>query len=238
MCRSLFLLLAGSFLLLTVHAQKTIINDPNAEVRPVKGYHGIEVSGGINLYLSQGEEEAVVVSASNLKWREHIRTEVVDGILKISLDQHRWSRGNIKIKAYVSFTTLDRLTASGASNVFVDGVITGDRLAIDLSGASDFKGAINVKELRLEQSGASDSHVTGVVAELAEIHSSGASDVKGYDLTIQNCSVHASGASDIRVTVNKELSADLSGASSVFYKGDAVIKDVRSSGASTVKKSS
>ena len=224
--------------MLTVHAQKTIINDPNAEVRMVKGYHGIEVSGGINLYLSQGEEEAVVVSASNLKWREHIRTEVVDGILKISLDQHRWSRGGVKIKAYVSFTTLDRLTASGASDIFVDGVITGDRLAIDLSGASDFKGAIKVKELRLEQSGASDSHVTGVVSELAEIHSSGASDVKGYDLTIQTCSVHASGASDIRVTVNKELSADLSGASSVFYKGAAVIKDVRSSGSSTVKKSS
>ena len=224
--------------MLTVHAQKTIINDPNAEARAVKGYHGIDVSGGINLYLSQGEEEAVVVSASDLKWRDRIRTEVVDGILRISLDQHRWSLGHVKIKAYVSFTTLDRLTASGASDIFVDGVITGDRLAIDLSGASDFKGAINVKALRLEQSGASDSHVTGVVSEIAEIHSSGASDVKGYDLTIQNCSVHASGASDIRVTVNKELSADLSGASSVLYKGDAVIKDVRSSGSSTVKKSS
>lgn len=238
MRRTFVLFLVGSFLVLGSQAQKTIINDPNAEVRPAKGYHGIEVSSAINLYLSQGEEETVVVSASDLKWREHIRTEVVDGILRISLDVHKWSRGNIKIKAYVSFTTLDKLTASGASDVFVDGVITGDHLSIDLSGASDFKGAINVKELRLEQSGASDAHVTGVVSDLADIRSSGASDVKGYDLTIQNCTVHASGASDIRVTVNKELSADLSGASSVFYKGDAVIKDTRTSGASMVKKSS
>jgi hypothetical protein len=237
MRKTLIFLICG-LLVLSSKAQKTIINDPNAEVRPVKGYHGIEVSSAINLYLSQGDEETVVVSASDIKWREHIRTEVVDGILKISLDVHKWSRGNIKIKAYVSFTTLDRLSASGASDVFVDGVITGEHLSIDLNGASDFKGAINVKELRLEQSGASDAHVTGVVSELADIHSSGASDVKGYDLTIQNCTVHASGASDIRVTVNKELSADLSGASSVFYKGDAVIKDTRTSGASTVKKSS
>lgn len=236
--RKTLIFLISALLVLSSKAQKTIINDPNAEVRPVKGYHGIEVSSAINLYLSQGEEETVVVSASEIKWREHIRTEVVDGILKISLDVHKWSRGNAKIKAYVSFTTLDRLTASGASDVFVDGVITGDHLSIDLNGASDFKGAINVKALRLEQSGASDAHITGVVSELADIHSSGASDVKGYDLTIQNCMVHASGASDIRVTVNKELSADLSGASSVFYKGDAVIKDTRTSGASTVKKSS
>ena len=238
MCRSIFLLLVGSFLILTTKAQKTIINDPNAEVRPVKGFHGIEVSGGINLYLSQGEGETVVVSASDLKWREHIRTDVVDGILKIYLDARNWGRGNVKIKAYVSFTTLDKLNASGASDVFVDGVITGDNLSIDLNGASDFKGAINVKELLLEQSGASDARVTGVVSEKAEIHSSGASDVKGYDLTIQNCSVHATGASDIRITVKNELTADCSGASTVFYKGDPLIKELKSSGASAVKKSS
>ena len=238
MCRSIILLLAGSFLILTAHAQKTIINDPNAEVRPVKGFHGIEVSNAINLYLSQGEEETVVVSANDVKWREYIRTEVVDGILKITLDTHKWSRGNVKIKAYVSFTTLDKLGASGASDVFVDGVITGDRLSIDLNGASDFKGAVNVKDLHLEQSGASDAHITGVVSGLADIHSSGASDVKGYDLSVQNCSVHASGASDIRITVKNELNADLSGASTVYYKGEGVVRDVRSSGASAVKKSS
>ena len=238
MCRKIFIALAGSFLMLAAHAQKTIINDPNAEVRPVKGFHGIEVSNAINLYLSQGDEETVVVSANDLKWREFIRTEVDNGILKIWLDTRKWSRGNVKIKAYISFTTLDRLTASGASDVFVDGVITGENLFIDLNGASDFKGAINVKNLRLDQSGASDAHVTGVVSSLAEIHSSGASDVKGYDLTIQNCNVHASGASDIRVTIRNELTADLSGASTIFYKGEATVRDVRTSGASAVKKSS
>jgi hypothetical protein len=224
--------------MLTTRAQKTIINDPNAEVRQVKGFHGIEVSNAINLYLSQGEEETVVVSANDLKWREFIRTEVVDGILRISLDNRKWSRGNVKIKAYVSFTTLDKLSASGASDVFVDGVITGDHLFIDLNGASDFKGAVNVKDLRLEQSGASDAHITGAVSGLAEIHSTGASDVKGYDLAVQNCSVHASGASDIRVTVKNELTADLSGASTVYYKGDGVVKDAKTSGASAVKRSS
>ena len=51
--------------MLTTRAQRTVINDPNAEVRQVKGFHGIEVSNSINLYLSQGEEETVVVSAND-----------------------------------------------------------------------------------------------------------------------------------------------------------------------------
>jgi hypothetical protein len=38
--------------------------------------------------------------------------------------------------------------------------------------------------------------------------------------------------------VNKDLDADVSGASNVYYKGDGVIKSVRKSGASAVKKAS
>ena len=223
--------------MLSGRAQKTIVHDPNAQVRPVKGYHGIDVGSAIDLYLSQGDEEVVVVSARDTRWRDRIITEVVDGILKIRLEGGHFSTGNNKLKAYVSFTTLDKLSASGASNVYVDGVISGDKLSLTLSGASDFKGAIRVGELQLDQNGASDAHITGVVAGLAVIRLSGASDVKGYDLAVESCDAHASGASDIRITVNKELKANATGASSVYYKGGGVISESRASGASTIKKS-
>jgi hypothetical protein len=209
-------------------------------VRPVKGFHGINVSNAIDVYLSQGDQETVAVSAAEIKWRDRIRTEVVDGILKIWLDNKgfSWSSGNKKMKAYISFTTLDKLTASGASDVYVDGVISSSRLDINLSGASDFKGAIKVGELKLDQSGASDAHITGSVDGLVTIESSGASDVKAYDLVAGSCNAHLSGASDIRITVNKELNVHASGASSLYYKGDAVIKEMHSSGASSVSKKS
>lgn len=234
--KKVIVFLAGCLLVMNVWAQKTVINDPNAEPRAVKGYHGIEVSSAITLYLSHGDEEAVVVSARDVKWRNRIRTEVVNGILKIGLEGKGWALGNNKLKAYVSFTTLDKLTASGASDVYVDGVITGDKLSITLSGASDFKGAVKVGELHLDQSGASDMHITGIVAGLTTIESSGASDVKGYDLTTQSCDAHASGASDVRITVNGELNANATGASSIYYKGAGVIRNSHSSGASNVGK--
>ena len=220
-------------------AQRTIVNDPNVELRSgVKGFHGINVTNAIDLYLSQGEAETVAVSAADTKWRDRIRTEVVDGILKVWLDNRGfiWNGGNKKMKAYISFTHLDKLNASGASDVFVDGVIAGDNLEITLSGASDFKGAIKVGSLKLDESGASDAHITGSVAGMTTVQSSGASDLKGYDLVTENCNAHAQGASDIRITVNKELNAHASGASSIYYKGGAVIRDLHSSGASSVNK--
>ena len=235
MRKILFILWLG-LLGLSSRAQQTIVHDANAELRPVKGFHGVEVSNAIDLYLSKGDEETVAVSAKDIKWRDRIVTEVVNGILRIRLEGKGWTVGNNKLKAYVSFTTLDQIKASGASDVYVDGVIAGDQLSLDLSGASDFKGAVKVGSLRLDQSGASDAHITGIVSGKTTIRSSGASDVKAYDLVTDDCDVHATGASDIRITVNKGLSADLSGASSVYYRGEGVIRESHSSGASSVKK--
>jgi hypothetical protein len=219
----------------SARAQETIIRDPNAQARAVKGYHGIRVSDAIDLYLTQGQEEAVVVSAKDVKIRDRIVTEVVNGILVIRLDAKLWHhlRDN-KMKAYVSFTILDEITGSGGSDIFVDGVIAGEKLAMNFSGASDFKGAIRVGRLDLEQSGASHSLITGLVTGPAKMRFSGASDLKGYELTVDDCSVKATGASDVRITVNKQLDIDASGASSLYYKGEGIVRESHSSGASSI----
>jgi hypothetical protein len=227
-----------SFILINgIWAQKSIINDPNAVVRNVKGFHAIKVSNAIDLFLSQGDEEAVAVSSNDTKYRDRIRTEVENGVLKIWLDREGWSwdHGNKKLKAYVSCKTLDKLEASGASNILVNGVISGDRMELHLSGASDFKGSVKFNGLSIDQSGASDITINGSVGDL-QIDASGASDTKGFDLITDNCSARVSGASDIKITVNKELNVHASGASSISYKGSAVIRDLKSSGASGISK--
>jgi len=52
----------------------------------------------------------------------------------------------------------------------------------------------------------------------------------------ETCDAKASGASDIKVTVNIELSAQASGASDVKYKGNGTIRDIKSSGSSSVSR--
>ena len=97
------------------------------------------------------------------------------------------------------------------------------------------KGKLDVSNLTVDLSGASDMMVTGTATQLS-VEASGASDFKGFDLVTETCDAKASGASDIKITVNKELSAHASGASDVRYKGNGVIKDLKSSGSSSVSK--
>jgi hypothetical protein len=237
--KKLVLLITVVIVSVGVYAQKEI-NDPNAQVRDLKGFHAIKISDAIDLYLSQGNDEVVVVSATETKYRDRIRTEVDNGVLKISFDHDGWNwwhSGNHKLKAYVSFKTLDKLSASGACDVIVTGTIKSDNLDIKISGASDFKGDIDVNTLTIDQSGASDARISGK-ANNVDAEASGASDFKGYDLQTQNCTAKASGASDIHITVTKELNAHAAGASGIYYKGDALIREMHSSGASSVSKKS
>lgn len=218
------------------YAQKAIVNDPNAEQRTLTGsFNAIKISGGIDLYLSQYESESIAVSASEQKYKDGIKTVIENNTLMIYYDGNRSSNGNKKMKAYVSFKNLQKLQASGACDVQVAGTVNVPSLNINMSGASDFKGDVKLGSLIVNLSGASDLKISGSATSV-NIESSGASDVKGYDLVTETCTAKAYGASDINITVNKELTAEASGASDIYYKGNGVIKDQRTSGASSVGK--
>lgn len=221
----------------SAEAQKQFVVDANAEMRSLNGsFNKIKVSNAINLYLSQSSTESIAVSAAEDKFKAGIKTVVENNVLKIYYDGERsWSGRNRKMKVYVSFKNIDELQASGASDIIVAGTLELASLDMHLSGASDFKGDIKANKLNLNLSGASDVTISGTIKQL-NIESSGASDVKGYELTADICNASVSGASDVNITVNKELTAHASGASSVNYKGDAVIKDMHSSGASSINK--
>ena len=216
-------------------AQKQFIVDPDAVLREIAGsFSTIKVSSGIHVYLSKGEVEAVAVSASDEKYKEGIKTVVINGILNVFYQGEKMRSGNnFKMNVYIAYKTLEQIQASGASNVYVAGIMELPLLNVQMSGASEFKGEIRINELNVKLSGASDMKIYGVATNV-NIESSGASDVKAYDLYTENCNIKSSGASDVNITVNKEISANASGASNIYYKGQAELKVKQSSGASSI----
>ena len=222
-------------------AQKTI-NDPNAEPRNLSGFHAIKISNAFTVYISQGNEDAVAISASKAEYKAKIITKVENGVLIIRFDEDKnfwkgWNGDKQKLTAYISIKKIDRLDVSGACDVFFEDGISSEDLNVELSGASDLKGKIDAKKLSFNINGASDATISGNAAELS-IDASGASDFKGYELVTNYCTAEASGASSVNITVNKELNAKASGASSVRFKGEGLIRDIKTSGSSNVTRKS
>ncbi len=229
----LILIIAGG---VSVKAQN-IVHDENAEVRTVEKFNGIEVSGAVSLYLSQGSTTGVAVSTDDEKYNNKIKTEVRDGVLRISVEGGVWNGfnwTNRKLRAYVTVTDINRLDVSGASYISISETLKADELKMDVSGASEVKGVINVKKLDIDISGASVAKLAGTVSE-GTIDGSGACKVNSYDLVFNKCKVSSSGAANIRVTINGELNADATGGSNIYYKGAGVVKAINTSGGASIK---
>jgi len=239
--KNIFNLIVAALITTVGFSQKTI-NDENAEVRQLTGFHAINVSNSFKVYITQGNEDAVAISASSAELKQHIKTSVENGVLVIRFDNEKkfwkgWNTNKQQLKAYISIKKLDNLKISGACDVFFEEGISADDLVINSSGASDLKGKVNAKNLSVDVNGASDITLTGNTASL-KVDASGASDFKGFDLVTNFCEAKASGASSVKITVNKELNATASGASDVKFKGEGLIREIKTSGASSVSRRS
>lgn len=237
--KKLFLSLV-TLLSLAVFAQEnTVVNDANAQKRTLNSsFTGISVSSGVDLYLTQGNEESVAVSSSDEKYMERFKTEVENGVLKIYFDTKgiNWSTNDKrKLKAYVSFKTLEKLHASAGADVKAQGSFTVDGLDMKFTSGSSFNGKITAKELSVDQNSGSAITITGSAAKLKIDVSSGAI-FKSYDLAVEYCDAKASSGGGVRVTINKELNAKANSGGGIRYKGDAVIKDLDVNSGGMVKK--
>lgn len=232
----LIILIAGS-----IYAKaQNVVYDANAELRKVEQFNSVEVSGTVSLYISQGNETGVAVSAEDEKYNSKIKTDVTNGTLHISVDGGIWngfSWTNRKLKAYVSVTDLNRLQISGASYATITGTLKANDFKLDVTGASEVKGALQVKNLSMGVSGASVIRLSGS-AENANIEASGAVRINAFELQVDNAKFDVTGASHITISVNKQLNANASGGSTIQYRGNAVAATVNVNGGATVQKKS
>jgi len=202
------------------------------ETRQVAGFNGIEVSGAFDIVLKQGETQEVIVEAdANLL--PLIRTEVTGSILHI--DTKKPIHHVTVMRVYVTVKDLNMIDVSGAVDIHTDGRLNVPELSIDASGASDSKLELGVQKLKLDCSGASKMRFSGFATNL-EMDLSGASDIFGYDLLTENCSIEISGAGNAQLNVSKIISAEISGAGSVKYKGSPSEIDQSVSGAGSIRK--
>jgi len=237
--KKLFLAISALSLFSAAIAQSKVINDANAQVRPVKDFHAIRVSDGIHLYLTQGNEEAVAASATTAEYRDRIKTEVSNGILRIYFEKTGWNfwkdMDRRKLRAYVSCKVLDELKGSSGAQVEVDGSIKSGDLAMHFTSGSNFRGDVRVTKLKVEQNSGAETNISGTAVNCT-IEASSGSSFKGYELATDICDASTSSGADLRVTVNKELSASASSGGQIHYKGSGVIRDITTGSGGEVSK--
>lgn len=239
--RNLFLLFISLMFSGVLLAQKEI-QDGNVQVRNVKGFHAVKASTGIAVFLSQGAEEKVAVSANEIEYRDRIRTVVENGVLKIYFDNDEWkiwkNMAAKKLRVYISIKEIRSLEATSGASIKFEEMLKGKDIKMDVSSGATIKGAISCASLKVDQSSGSVIELSGTIADNISVDASSGSVFKGYGLSVAYCNVDTSSGGGVQITVSKELSVDASSGGYVHYKGEGVIRNVHTSSGGSVSRKS
>jgi hypothetical protein len=126
------------------------------------------------------------------------------------------------------------ISLSGASEVELSDMTAGQAF-LDLSGASKVTGSIQVDNIEIDVSSASQLHLDGLAGDVI-LDARGASRADLADFIANNVDAILRDASSGTVNLDGKLNARLSGASTLEYIGEPVIGELDVTGASTFRK--
>jgi hypothetical protein len=204
------------------------------ETRDVSGFAGVEVSTGIDVYLSQGDDFEVVVEADE-NLQEVILTELKGDRLVVRTD-HVNIRSARSKKVHVTLPELTELKISSAGDCVGQTPFRCGDLRLSISSAGDLTLEVDADRIDLDISSSGDARLAGSAAELnASLSSAG--DLNAFDLVAGKADVNVSSAGDARVHATEELRMTASSAGNIYYRGDAeVVHSSRSSAGSIVRR--
>ena len=118
-------------------------------------------------------------------------------------------------------TALKEFQVSGSGNCNLGKGLTGDKLEIESAGGCTIQAdSITVNRLNYESAGSGKINLSGT-ANHVEIESAGACTVKAFGLQTNIFDCEIAGSGNIEITVNKEISAQVTGSGTILYKGNA-----------------
>ncbi len=188
------------------------------EERSVSNFDKVKGSTGLDVYLTEGTENKVVIEADE-NLMDLIETNISNGKLTIRASKNI-GRAKSK-KVHVTFVNLNSIEASSGADVISNSIIRAEKLTLDCSSGADLEVEVVSKELYVETSSGADIEVSGKASTLYANASSG-SDIDARKLKAISCNAKASSGADITVNVKENLDAKASSGGDIRYYGDPV----------------
>lgn len=185
------------------------------ETRETAPFESIDISGGYEVHIKPANYSSLTIEADE-NLLEHIETYVKDGVLHVKSEVN-FSRYR-KLELQISVETFKGLETSGAVDVQGKGLLTGEDMDFDFSGAAEVDLELQADRIEADFSGASEVKFSGNAEEL-DLETSGAVEFDGENLKTRNCRLDMSGAGEAVVFVTEKLDIKVSGAAQIRYKG-------------------
>ena len=197
----------------------------------VSSFSRLQVASAFEVTVSLGGQPSLTLHIDD-NLERYVDVGVDGDTLHIGL-RRGTSVSDATLQAAVTAPSLARIQGSGSSRIRLQDPLAGEDLRLELSGASRLDGAAELRSMRAGLSGASEVRLSGRVGSVSA-NASGASRLALERLEVDALEVGLSGASNAEVWVRRTLSATLSGASSLRYRGSPTLTRQDTSGGSSI----
>lgn len=181
-------------------------------------FHSLNFSGSDIVYLSQGEEQEVIVEGQQ---------NVID-LLNRSVQNGVWDvrimecvRRHEPLVYYITMSDIQGLSMTGSGKIIGENRLNATELDIRLTGSGSIDAEINAS-VDCEITGSGEVILNGD-SESADISVTGSGVYEGYDLKTAQADVNIQGSGDVYLTCTDILDVLITGSGTVYYKGNPSI---------------
>lgn len=189
------------------------------EIRNVGSFNKVDIMCACKLFFRKEAAQNIrIVGEDNILSIIEMRVE--NDTLVIESEQSYST--NLDIKVYISMEAVKGFTIFGAASIFSEEDFTTDSLNLEIKGAGKIELGVAAQAISTHIMGAGSISLWGS-AEYHSIEFEGAGDVDAYDLEVKKYDINIIGAGNCRIFVTEELNVEISGAGSVYYRGNPTI---------------
>ena len=225
------------FIVASMAPMGAMAEDEYSKTRSVSSFNGVEVSTGIQVYLTMGDSQSVRVEASDEVLKEVV-TEVKGGVLHIYIKRNNflnffnWT-GSKNVKVYVTAPEIRKLGASSGAYITSENSLKGNSIDLNASSGAGMKLDLVYKEIDFDCSSGSNVTLQGR-SKTFRVSASSGSHINAGKLEAANCIARASSGADIKLVATDEISADSSSGGSISYSGNPSYKNINKSSGGSV----
>ncbi|WP_299821040.1 PspC domain-containing protein [uncultured Pontibacter sp.] len=207
----------------------------NTKTLDYNDFNAIVVTGPYHVQLRQGSNYSVRLRGDSDELNK-LKASLRGDELRIESSEKNINLFGDREPVLIQITApnIKTIDLSGAIKADIAG-ITSDNLRMSFAGAIQSNANVNVRDLRVEISGAAVSKFVGRTDNF-KLDATGAGKVDAASLRANSVDVDVTGASVAEVYAANTLRADASGASRITYAGNPKNTTIDTSGPSSIKR--
>jgi len=213
---------------------KKLVGNGNVTTKTVNtgSYDAIKGVGSMDIHLEKGTEGNITVTTDD-NLQRYIIIEVKDNTLVVKIKKNTYLKTKKGIHVTVPFDEVSEISLVGSGDIDTKDKIEAANMKLSVTGSGDVELDVNAGMLEARITGSGDMKLSGSAADL-KVSVTGSGDFDGFDLNSQNTEATVSGSGDIKVIAKSSIKARVHGSGDIYYKGNPVKSDTKSSGSGDI----